>query len=136
MRPLEWLALLSFLPIVLLPAVSLDRRRTWLRVAAPLPLAASALQVFVAGWRSQMAPLYVLAAVVVLARLPELLGQPGLRRRRWRGVLASVATALLALAGGALAGWLLPVIALPDPPGRTRSASSIARSWTRPATGG
>jgi hypothetical protein len=67
------------------------------------------------GWRTQMAPLYILAVVVVASRLPAMLGRaaaPG-----WCNVLASVAIASLALSGGVLAGWLLPVVSLPAPTG-------------------
>jgi predicted dienelactone hydrolase len=118
MRSLEWVVLLSFVPIVLLPFVPQMWRR-WLSIAAPLPALACVVQVFVEGWRIQMAPLYVLAALVLAARLPALLGRVGTVSRA-RDVLASGATALIVVLGGVLAGWLLPVFTLPAPTGPYR----------------
>lgn len=119
MRPLEWLFFLSFVPILLLPLIPHAWRRRWLLAAAPLPALASAPHLAAEGWRTQMVPLYILAALVLAGRLPALLGRAG-TVRRGRGVLASAATALMLVPCGVLAGWLLPVVALPEPTGPYR----------------
>jgi len=119
MRPLEWLFLLSFVPILLLPFIPQPWRRYWLLAAAPLPMLASVPHLAAEGWRTQMAPLYVLAVLVLAIRLPALLGREG-TMRRGRGVLTSVVTALILVFSGVLAGWLLPVITLPEPTGSYR----------------
>lgn len=48
-----------------------------------------------------------------------LLGREG-TLRRWRGVLTSMVSALLIIGCGVLAGWMLPVVALPEPTGPYR----------------
>jgi predicted dienelactone hydrolase len=116
LRPFEWLFLVSFIPALLLPFIPQPWRRRWLLAAAPLPALASAPHLAAEGWRTQMAPLYILAALVLASRLPALLGREG-TVRRGRAMLASVATALILVLGGVLAGWLLPVVTLPEPTG-------------------
>lgn len=116
MRPFEWLFLFSFVPILLLPLVPQAWRRRWLFVAAPLPLLASLPHLIVEGWRTQMAPLYVLAVLALVAWLPALLGRGETVSRR-RAVLASLIIAPIVILGGVLAGWLLPVVTLPAPTG-------------------
>src|SRR6266704_2721908 len=103
MRPLEWLFLFSFIPILLTPFVPQTWRRRWLIVAAPLPTLAGGLHVIAEGWRIQIAPLYILAAIVLVSRLPALLGREGTVRRR-RGMLMSSMGALLLVLSGVLAG--------------------------------
>ena len=66
-----------------------------------------------------MVPVYVLAALALASRLPVLLGREG-TVLRGRGVSASSVIALLLVLGGVLAGWLLPVITLPQPTGPYR----------------
>lgn len=116
MRPLEWLILLAFLPLLLLPLAPPAWRQRWLLVASTLPALASLLQVVAEGWRAQMIPLYALAVVVMVARLPSRLRRGGATSRR-RDALASAALALLVLLGGLLPAWLLPVVHLPAPTG-------------------
>lgn len=116
MRPLEWLCVLSFAPILLLPLITQPWRRRWLPVGALLLAWAIALHLAVEGWRTQMIPLYVLAALVLVIRLPEFLGRTGVIRRR-RDATASVVTALLLGCCAVLAGWALPVVTLPEPTG-------------------
>jgi predicted dienelactone hydrolase len=116
MRLFEWLLFLSFAPVVLLPLPPQRWRRAWLLVAAPLPALAGALHLAAEGWRAQMVPLYILAALVLAGQLPALLKRAG-AAGRGRGLLASAATALMLIPGGLLAGWLLPVVALPQPSG-------------------
>jgi predicted dienelactone hydrolase len=115
MRPFEWLFVLSFIPILLLPFIPHPWRRRWLLAAAPLPALMSIPHLASEGWRTQMIPLYILAALVLASRLPTLLGHTDALQRR--AVLASSVTALLLVFGGILAGWLLPVIRLPEPTG-------------------
>jgi predicted dienelactone hydrolase len=112
MRPFEWLVLLSFVPALLLPFIPPIRRR-WLLVATLLPALAIVSHLVAEGWRTQMVPFYVLAALALASRLPALLGHEG-TVRRGRGMLASSVTALTLLLGGVFAGWLLPVIMLPE----------------------
>src|SRR5687768_4504787 len=116
LRPFEWLFLVSFVPALLVPLIPQPWQRRWLLAAAPLPALASALHLAAEGWRTQMVPLYALAALVLASRLPALLGCAG-TVRRGRTMLASVATALILVLGGVLAGWLLPVVRLPEPTG-------------------
>lgn len=116
MRPLEWLFFISFAPIVLMPLIPQKWRHGWLIIAALLPITTGILHVLVEGWRVQMLPLYGLAALVLVGRLPALLGREG-KVRRGRGVLVSVITALLLIPCAVLAGWLLPVVTLPAPTG-------------------
>jgi predicted dienelactone hydrolase len=112
MRPLEWLLLLAFMPVLLLPFIPLAWRRYWLFIAAPLPVMVGILHIGVEGWRSQMLPLYGFAILVFISRLPALQGRDGILRRS-RGVFISGVSALLLIGGGVLAGWLLPVLNLP-----------------------
>lgn len=116
MRPLEWLVCLSFVLMLLLPYIPPTQRRHWLLVAAPLPILATMIHLLVEGWRTQMVPLYVLATLVLMVRLPILLGRKAAVPRR-RDMLMSSATALAVVLGGLFAGWLLPVITLPQPTG-------------------
>lgn len=116
MRPLEWLVFLSFVPILLLPFIPQPWRRRWLLVAAPIPVVATALQGVIEGWRTQMALLYILAVFVLASSIPVLMGRASTARRR-RDVLVSVAMAFLVALGGLFAGWVLPVITLPQPTG-------------------
>jgi predicted dienelactone hydrolase len=66
-----------------------------------------------------MVPFYILAALVLASRMPALLGRASMVRRG-RDVLASVVTVLILVLAGVFAGWLLPVIALPQPTGPYR----------------
>ena len=116
MRPFEWLFLISFVPALLLPVSPESWRRRWLFVALLLPMLAGALHLALEGWRTQMVPLYTLAALLLVSRLPALLGRAG-TVRRGRGLAASGVFALLLVLGGLLAGWLLPVFTLPQPTG-------------------
>lgn len=116
MRPFEWLVVLSFIPAILLSFISPSRRCRWLLVAAPLPALAIVMHLAAEGWRTQMVPLYVLAALVLASRLPALLGRAG-TVRRGRDLLASCVIALMLVFGAVFAGWLLPVVTLPEPTG-------------------
>lgn len=113
MRPFEWLLLLSFVPAVLLPFVP-PTRRHWRFLALLLPTGAVVLHLVAEGWRTQIVPLYILV-ILVLCRL-MMPGQVAGGRRR-RGMLASSITALGLVFAGVFAGWLLPVITLPEPTG-------------------
>ncbi len=116
MRPVEWLFCLAFVPILLLPFIPQPGRRRWLIASALLPTLVGGIHLFVEGWRIQMVPLYGLAGIVLVCRLPALLGRTD-TFRRGRSILASSVTALLLVLGGLLAGWALPVITLPPPTG-------------------
>lgn len=117
MRPLEWLLLLSFLPVLVLPFVPQLWRRSWLMIAALLPALVCVVHLIAEGWRIQMAPVYVLVVLTpMIAALMGRMGRAGLVRRRW-GMLASVPAAFALVLTVLLAGWLLPVISLPAPAG-------------------
>ncbi len=116
MRPLEWFLLLSFIPVLLLPVIPQTWRRYWLRVSALLPVLAGILHLVVEGWRIQMVPLYILAILVLVSRLPSLLGREGAVRRRL-GVVMSIVSALVLIGCAVGAGWVLPVVNLPQPTG-------------------
>lgn len=116
MRAFEWLFTLSFIPALLLPFIPQSLRRGWLLTTIPLLVLAGALHLAIEGWRTQMVPLYILAALVLACRLPVLVRREG-RVRRGRGLLVSGAATLSLIFGGVFAGWLLPVITLPQPTG-------------------
>lgn len=116
MRPFEWFLVLSFVPAALLPVIPDRLRRRWLLAAALLPALASGSHLLLEGWRTQMLPLYVLVPLVLVSRLLALLGRGEMLRRR-RGVLVSVLLMLIVALGAVLAGWLLPVVTLPEPTG-------------------
>lgn len=116
MRVLEWLLLLSFIPALATPFVSSGWRRRWLIVSASLPTLIGVLHLLVEGWRIQMTPAYGLALLVLISRLPALWGREGVQRRG-RGIAVSVAAGFLLIGCAVLAGWLLPVIDLPEPTG-------------------
>ncbi|WP_135227884.1 alpha/beta hydrolase family protein [Deinococcus fonticola] len=115
MRPLEWLSLLAFLPALLLPWLLRSGRQPWVfDVAALLPLLATLAHLLLEGWRVQMVPLYLLAALVLVTRLRFRRRTPGTGRptRLRTGV-----TALVLAAAGAVPAWVLPVVTLPRPTG-------------------
>ncbi|MBC7811471.1 MAG: hypothetical protein H7175_10000, partial [Burkholderiales bacterium] len=116
MRPLEWFFSLSFIPILLIPFIPQTWRRRGLIAAALVLVLAGGVHLIFEGWRIQMIPLYFLAALVLLSRLPALLGRDG-RVRRKRGMLTSIVNTMLLMLGVLLAGWLLPVVKLPEPTG-------------------
>lgn len=116
MRLFEWLFALSFIPILLIPFIPQRWRRRWLLVLAPLPALVGGIHFLVEGWRIQMIPLYILAALVLVSRFPAILGHEGTVRRGW-GVLVNGLSALALILCIVLAGWLLPVVELPTPTG-------------------
>ncbi|HEU4327792.1 MAG TPA: hypothetical protein VFS21_31940 [Roseiflexaceae bacterium] len=111
MRLFEWMVLVSFAPALLLPLVPQRWRGRWLLVAAPLPALAAVAHLALEGWRTQMLPLYLLAALVLAGGL---LGRSGAARR---GALVCAALACALVPAAALPGWLLPVVRLPEPTG-------------------
>jgi predicted dienelactone hydrolase len=116
MRPLEWVVLLSFVPCIVAMVLSDSRQGKALLVSAFLRLVASVIQIGVSGWRAQMIPLYLLALLVGASRVPPMLGRSGPAYRQ-RQIVGSVMLAAAVLAGGIGAGWVLPVISLPQPTG-------------------
>lgn len=111
-RPVELVLLVTVLAGVVRP---LTRAATAAPVAVTVALGtvlAATAHVLAEGARWQLTPLYLAAAVVVLAAAYDLARPP--RARTGRGGWALIA--LLAIAGGA-AGWALPVPELPRPDG-------------------
>lgn len=113
MRALEWLFVLSFIPILLMPLISQTWRYRWLILCAPMPALIGGLHLIVEGWRIQMIPLYILAVLVLMNRLPALLGRESIVRHT-HGILVSIINLILIIFSGLLAGWLLPVVTLPQ----------------------
>lgn len=116
MRLFEWLFCLSFVPTLVLPFISQWWRQRGLLIAMLLPVLALMLHLAVEGWRAQMLPLYILAALVVVGGMRALLNRTNAGPRR-RDELISAAIALALVLGGTFAGWILPVITLPKPTG-------------------
>lgn len=116
MRVFEWLFLFSFIPILLILFIPYTWQRRWLMISAPLPTLMGGIHLIVEGWRIQMVPLYIFAVMVLVSRSPALLGREG---TAWRGssVLVNSVTVLFLVLCGVLAGWLLPVVTLPNPTG-------------------
>lgn len=112
MRPLEWLVFGAFVPAIVLLFAPQQLRERWLfAVSLLLPLA-TILHLIIEGWRIQMVPLYLLA-------LCMLVGGALQRRVAFRrfGLPARLGATLILAFGGLLAGWLLPVVRLPEPSG-------------------
>ncbi|MFT4040273.1 MAG: hypothetical protein QM692_18985 [Thermomicrobiales bacterium] len=114
MRPLEWLFVLSFLPLIVITFGPARWRASW----APLAMAPgiiAAAQVLLEGWRWQLLALYLLAGVLLAAgALGRGEREPLGRFPRWVGGLVLLG----AVAGTTLlAAWALPIITLPAPTG-------------------
>ena len=116
MRVFEWLSLFSFTPILLNPFIPYTWQRRWLMVSVPLPTLIGGIHLIAEGWRIQMVPLYIFAVIVLVSRSPALLGREGTERHGY-GILANSAIAIFLVICGVFAGWLLPVVKLPNPTG-------------------
>jgi predicted dienelactone hydrolase len=116
MRVLEWLFLLSSIPVLLIPFIPHSRRHRWLIVSTLFPMLVGGLHLVVEGWRVQMLPLYFLTAIALVRWAPALLGRDSTAPRR-RSMLVSGLHAMSLTLCGLLAGWLLPVVTLPNPTG-------------------
>src|SRR5215216_7091606 len=116
MRLFEWLFCLSFVPMLVLPFISQWWRQRGLLTATLFPVLAIMLHLVIEGWRTQMIPLYILSALVVVGRMRAILNRTnaGLHKR---DRLISAAIALALVLGGTFSGWILPVITLPEPTG-------------------
>lgn len=119
MRFFEWLFCLSFVPMLLLPSIPQCWRQRWLLAATLFPILAIVPHLAIEGWRTQMIPLYILAALVLVGRLRAVLNHTNAVPRK-RDRLASAGIALPLILGSTLAGWVLPVIMLPEPTGPYR----------------
>ena len=69
MRFFEWLFCLSFVPMLLLPSLPQYWRQRCLLAATLFPVLAIVPHLAMEGWRTQMIPLYILAALVVVGRM-------------------------------------------------------------------
>lgn len=116
MRTLEGLLLLSFVPSLLLAVLPLRWRRYIAVPAAILPTLVGAMQIIVEGWRIQLVPVYVLMLIVLTARGTALL-MPDATLRRGRGIIVAVLSLAVIAFTGILAGFLLPVVQMPEPTG-------------------
>jgi predicted dienelactone hydrolase len=89
-------------------------RTCWL-LSSSIPAFVALLQIALEGWRWQLVPLYLLAAVLpALALLGRKRNHPPARWLRWGG---GIAMAGIMLGSAFLAGWLLPVSTLLAPTG-------------------
>lgn len=133
MRFFEWLFCLLFIPMIALPYLPQPWRQRGLMPAALSPALALALHLVAEGWRAQLIPLYLLAALVAAGGMwaaPRRTHAPARRRVR----LASAATALALVLGSTLAGWALPVFTFPAPTGPYR-VGMVNRELVDPARG-
>ncbi|MEZ4563972.1 MAG: hypothetical protein R2853_14675 [Thermomicrobiales bacterium] len=112
MRPLEWCLVLVFFPLILL-AFGPPAWRAYWRPLSVVPALVALLQVVLEGWRWQLLPLYLLAAVLPIIALVARNRQPARWLRRGGGVAMAGIVATSAFA----AGYALPVITLPAPTG-------------------
>lgn len=114
MRAFEWLLLFSFTQILLTPFVPSKWHHRWLMASAPLPMLIAVIHLIAEGWRIQMVPLYVFAAIVLATRLPL-----RSRAQAWRGYgrFAISAFVIFLVLCGVGAGWLMPIVTLPTPAG-------------------
>lgn len=119
MRFFEWLFCLSFVPMILLPYLPQCWRQRCLLAVTLLPVLAIVPHLAIEGWRTQMIPLYVLVVLVVVGGMRAGLKRTRVVPRKYDR-LASAAIALMLILGSTLAGWILPVITLPEPTGPYR----------------
>lgn len=111
MRPLEWVFALSFLPLVV--CIFAPAWRSYWRPLSLIPALAALLQVGLEGWRWQLVPLYVAAAVLPAIAFLAHNRQPA----RWLRWGAGVALAGVVAGSVVVAGYALPVATLPAPTG-------------------
>jgi predicted dienelactone hydrolase len=116
MRLFEWLFCLSFVPMLVLPFISQWWRQRGLLIATLLPVLAMMLHLAIESWRTQMIPLYIVSALVVVGRMRTILNRTNAGPHK-RDRFFSAAIALALVLGGTFAGWILPVITLPEPTG-------------------
>lgn len=116
MRTLEGLLLLSFVPSMLMPVLPLRWRRYIAVPAAILPTLVGAVHIIVEGWRIQLVPVYVLALLVLAARGTALL-RNDTTLRGGRGMIIAFLSLAVVVSTGILAGYLLPVVQMPEPTG-------------------
>lgn len=116
MRSLEWAFLLSFIPILLTPLISQQWRHRWIVVSALLPIVIGIGHLATEGWRVQLLPAYFIAVGIFVSRMAELQRHKTVVQPK-RGVLLNSLIALTLVLCGVLAGWVLPIAALPEPTG-------------------
>jgi dienelactone hydrolase len=112
MRPLEWCLAVAFFPLILL-AFGPPAWRAYWRPLSLIPVLVALLQIMLEGWRWQLIPLYLLAAIVPLIAVVTL----GKAAARWARLVSGVLVAGAVVGSALLAGWVLPVITLPAPTG-------------------
>ena len=116
MRTLEGLLLLSFVPSLLMAVLPLRWRRYMAVPAAILPTLVGAMQIIIEGWRIQLVPVYILVLIVLAARGTALLRRDA-TLRRGRGMIFALLSLAVVVFTGILAGYLLPVVQMPEPTG-------------------
>jgi dienelactone hydrolase len=137
-RPAELALLATVLAGVVRPSTRLAAQPLLATVSALAVVAVASVHLAVEGARWQLAPLYLVAAVVVAAAAIDVARPPlvGAGRRWW------TALGLLAVVGGG-AGWSLPVPTLPAPGGplpvgttvvSLEDADRLARYGSAPAS--
>ena len=126
MRPIEVLTLLALLFSLLAHLIPRSRRPRWLSRLPALAALVVVIHLAVEGYRWQMVPAYVLAAILVLGMVLRERGPVQLqnstpsRMRRILGILGAIAGFIVGLTMLALAGVLsaaLPVFTLSEPTG-------------------
>ena len=122
MRPLEGLILIAILFSLLAYLVPKSRRPRWLSLLPALAALFVVIHLVVEGYRWQMVPAYVLAAIVVVGMIrcvpqkAETQSEAPSRKRRI-SALIGIALGLLVLALAAALPSISPVFSLPEPTG-------------------
>ena len=116
MRIFETLFFVPLVSLLLVPFLPYTWQRLLATVSALAAVLVAGIHLLVEGWRIQMVPVYVLALLILAYRWTMLFGHARMLSRR-REVLISSLMALCLTLSGVLAGWLLPVVKLPEPTG-------------------
>lgn len=116
MRVFEMLFFVSLIPTLLVPLLPYTWQRLVATASALIVTLTAAIHLLVEGWRIQMVPGYLLALLILAYRWPALFGRARLVLCKRERLISSVMALCLAL-GGVLAGWLLPIVELPEPTG-------------------
>lgn len=120
--------------VVMVAAVAVEISRwlpRWVGAVAIAVLATAGIATLVAGSRWLIVPVLVAGGVAVVFAVVRRYRVP---RRRWVGVVGSVAT-LLPIAGALLVAWALPVPQFPVPTGPFAVGTRTAQ-WADPDRGG
>ena len=122
MRPIEGLILLTILFSLLATLVPKSKRPRWLFLLPAAAVLFVGIHLLVEGYRWQMVPAYVIAAIMVVGMVRGILQKADLQReapsrRRRIAAIIGVVLGCLVLALAAALTSILPVFRLPEPSG-------------------